>query len=73
MQVDIRYRPAFALAIVTLDKKEAIQVEAGAMVGMSPDLEMKTEAKGGFMKSFSRAAFGGESFLSQHLHGQKGG
>jgi uncharacterized protein (TIGR00266 family) len=63
MQVEIRYRPAFALAIVTLDKKEHIQVEGGAMVGMSTNLEMKTEAKGGFMKSLGRKMFGGETFF----------
>lgn len=73
MQVDVRYRPAFALAMVTLDKKESIQVEAGAMVGMSPDLEMKTEARGGFMKSFSRAAFGGESFFLNTYTAKKEG
>ncbi len=30
---------------------------------MSPDLELKTEAKGGFLKSLSRSVFGGESFF----------
>ncbi len=63
MEVDVRYRPAYALAMVTLEAKETIQVESGAMVGMSPDLELKTEAKGGFLKSLSRSVFGGESFF----------
>lgn len=63
MKVDVRYRPAYALAMVNLDAQESIQVEAGSMVGMSPDLELKTEAKGGFLKSLSRSMFGGESFF----------
>jgi len=63
MEVDVRYRPAYALAMVTLEAKETIQVESGAMVGMSPDLELKTEAKGGFLKSLTRSVFGGESFF----------
>jgi len=63
MKVDVRYRPAYALAMVTLDAKETIQVESGAMVGMSPDLEMETEARGGFLKSLTRPMFGGESFF----------
>jgi uncharacterized protein (TIGR00266 family) len=63
MHVDVRYQPAFALAFVTLDAGESIQVEAGAMVGMSPDLELSTEARGGFLKSFARSVFGGESFF----------
>lgn len=63
MNVDIRYGPAYALAMVTLEAQESIQVESGAMVGMSPNLEMKTEASGGFLKSLSRSMFGGESFF----------
>jgi len=63
MQVEIRYRPSYSLAMVTLDDKESIQVESGGMVGMSPDLKMETEATGGFLKSISRAMFGGESFF----------
>jgi uncharacterized protein (TIGR00266 family) len=63
MKVDVRYQPAFALAFVTLDAGESIQVEAGAMVGMSPDLAMSTEARGGLFKSLTRSIFGGESFF----------
>jgi len=49
--------------MVTLDKDESIQVEGGAMVGMSADMEMETEASGGLLKSLSRKMFGGESFF----------
>lgn len=73
MKVDIRYRPAFALALVTLEANESIQVEGGAMVGMSPDLELQTEAKGGFLKSLSRSMFGGESFFLNTYVGQRDG
>lgn len=73
MQVDVRYRPAYALAMVTLDKNESIQVEGGSMVGMSPDLELKTEAKGGFFKSLSRSVLGGESFFLNTFTAKKQG
>jgi len=63
MNIDIRYGPAYALAVVTLDRGETIEVESGAMVGMSPDIEMETAAKGGFLKSIGRSMFGGESFF----------
>ena len=63
MKVNIRYGPAYALALIELNQKETIQVESGGMVGMSPDLEMETEAKGGFLKSLGRSMFGGESFF----------
>jgi uncharacterized protein (TIGR00266 family) len=63
MQVDIRYRPAYALAMVTLEPEEHIQVEAGAMVGMSTSLKLETKASGGLLKSLGRSLFGKESFF----------
>ena len=63
MKVDIQYRPAFALAIVELEPKEPINVEAGAMVAMSPDMEMETQAKGGFLSSLSRSVLAKETFF----------
>ena len=73
MNVDVRYRPAYALAMVTLDVGESIQVEGGSMVGMSPDLELKTEARGGLFKSLSRSVFGGESFFLNTYTASKDG
>ena len=55
------------------NRNEKIQVESGAMVGMSPDLEMETQAKGGFLKSISRSMFGGESFFMNTYTGQQDG
>ena len=63
MQVEILYRPSYSVARVLLERKEKIQVESGAMLGMSPDMQMDTEAKGGVLKSLVRSAFGGESFF----------
>jgi len=62
MQVEILYRPSYSVARVLLARTEKIQVESGSMVGMSPDMLMETEAKGGFLKSIARSMFGGESF-----------
>ena len=73
MQVEILYRPSYSVARVTLERKEKIQVEAGAMVGMSPDMEIETEAKGGFLKSMSRSMFGGESFFMNTYTGESDG
>jgi uncharacterized protein (AIM24 family) len=63
MKVEILYQPAYSVARVTLQSRESIQVESGAMVGMSPELEMETQAKGGFLKSISRSMFGGEGLV----------
>jgi uncharacterized protein (TIGR00266 family) len=46
-----------------LSRGEKIRVEGGAMVGMSPDVDMETRAEGGLFKSLSRSLFGGESFF----------
>nr|MBC8254638.1 AIM24 family protein [Ardenticatenia bacterium] len=54
MQIEILYRPSYSLAMVTLSPNESIQVEGGAMVSMSPDIKMYTEATGGFLKSLTR-------------------
>ena len=63
MQTEILYRPSYSLATVKLDPDETIQVEGGAMVGMTPDLKMETQAKGGIFKSLARSVLGGESFF----------
>ena len=59
MNIDVRYKPAYALALVSLDKNETIQAEGGAMVGMSAGIKMETGASGGLLKSLSRKMFGG--------------
>jgi uncharacterized protein (TIGR00266 family) len=61
MQVNILYRPAHTLAQVWLMPNEQIVAESGAMVGMSPNVQIQTQA-GGFMKGLKRL-FGGESFF----------
>lgn len=63
MQVEITYRPSYALAVVTLGADESIQAEAGAMVSMSPGVAIETKAKGGLMGALKRSVLGGESFF----------
>lgn len=63
MQIDIRYRPAYALGVITLRGNEEIRVEGGSMVSMSGGVTLETEATGGFLKSLGRSLFGGESFF----------
>ena len=73
MQVEILYRPSYSVARVVLDRNEKVQVESGGMVGMSPDLLMETEAKGGILKSIARSMFGGESFFLNTYTGVEDG
>jgi len=74
MQVEIRHNPSFAVARVTLAPGEPLQVEAGAMAAMSPDLNVQAQMQGGLMKSLARGALGGESlFITTYTAGQYGG
>ncbi|MBN2223338.1 MAG: TIGR00266 family protein [Deltaproteobacteria bacterium] len=63
MQTEILYRPAYSLAKVALAPNEKIRTEAGAMVSMSADLALETQARGGLLSSLARTVLGGESFF----------
>lgn len=63
MNVEILYRPAYSIARVTLAPNETIRAESGAMVAMSPGVQLETQAHGGLLKSLKRAVLGGESFF----------
>jgi uncharacterized protein (TIGR00266 family) len=73
VKVEVLYQPSYSVARVSLDLAEEIQVEAGAMVGMSPDIQMETNAHGGVLKSLSRAVLGGESFFMNTYKSKQGG
>lgn len=68
MHIEIRHRPASAVAIVTLEPDESVRAESGAMVSMSPNIETQTQGpmagKGGLMKGLKRAFLSGESFFT---------
>jgi len=61
MQIDLQHRPSQAMAHVVLLSGEAVMAESGAMVGMTPNVDIQT-GSGGLMKGLKRM-FGGESFF----------
>jgi len=63
MKHEITGKPDFAAIIITLDPEETIQAESGAMVSMSPNVEIETSARGGLLSSLKRKVFSGESFF----------
>jgi uncharacterized protein (TIGR00266 family) len=73
MQVEVLYRPSYSLAKVSLERDEKIQVESGAMVGMTPSMGMETEARGGILKSIARSMLARESFFMNTYTGMKDG
>ncbi|HKJ54364.1 MAG TPA: TIGR00266 family protein [Nitriliruptoraceae bacterium] len=62
MRTEISHGPAYAQATIHLDAGESIRAEAGAMVAMTPSVEIQTSTKGGIMKGLRRS-LGGESFF----------
>lgn len=73
MKVEIKYRPSYSLGVVTLGPNEELQVEGGSMVSMSSDISIKTEARGGLLKSLGRSLLGGESFFQNVYRGGPNG
>jgi uncharacterized protein (AIM24 family) len=63
MRTEISFSPAFAMATVHLDQGESVKAEAGAMMAMSPTVEIATSTQGGIMKGLRRSVLGGESFF----------
>ena len=70
MQINVLYRPSQAIAQVWLQHGESVMAETGAMVGMTPNVQMQTQA-GGLGKSLMRM-MGGESFFRNTFTAQGG-
>lgn len=73
MKVELLYRPSYSMAKVNLGGNERIVVESGSMVAMSPDIQVETTMKGGFLKSLARSVLGGESFFINTYQANSGG
>ena len=63
MDIDIAYSPAYAIARVRLAEGESAKGEAGAMMAMTPSVDIATSTQGGIMKGLKRSVLGGESFF----------
>ena len=64
MQFEILYKPAYTLLEVKLEAGERIEAESGAMVYMSPGIEITTKTKGGVLGALTRGLLGGESLFT---------
>jgi uncharacterized protein (TIGR00266 family) len=63
VESEIQYSPSYSLAIIRLQGGESVVAEAGAMVSMSPSLQIQTQSKGGLLGGLKRSVLGGESFF----------
>lgn len=73
INVAVEHAGSFALAVVTLGPEQSIQAESGAMVSMSPNVELQSQMKGGLMGALKRAVVGESVFISTFTaHGAPG-
>jgi uncharacterized protein (TIGR00266 family) len=63
MNYEVKYSPAYALAVISLETGEQIQAETGAMVSMSDAIQVKTGMQGGLFAGLKRSVLGGESLF----------
>lgn len=73
LTVSIEHGSAFALAVISLQPEQSVQTESGAMVSMSPNVELQSKMQGGLMGAFKRAVVGESAFISTFTaHGGPG-
>ncbi len=72
MKVEILHKSAFAELKITMSPGESITAEAGAMVYMSPNVEVKTSTKGGFMKGLVRKLLTSQTLFMNTYYVQSG-
>lgn len=73
MDIEILYRPSYSTAKVTLLPGEAVIAELGAMLTMSPNIQIETKMQGGFLQAISRSMLGGETFFLNTFRAPAGG
>ncbi len=71
MKYEILYDGTFPLVKVILDEGESVKAEMGAMVSMTPSVELKGTVDGGIMKGLGRM-LSGEKFFFQEMTSSRG-
>ncbi len=73
MKYEVKYGPAYALGIISLEAGEKIQAETGAMVSMSDSIKIETGMRGGILGGLKRSVLGGESFFLNTFEAEQQG
>lgn len=71
MNYEILYKGAFAMLKVKLNPGENVKAEMGAMVSMSPSIDLKGTVDGGIMRGLGRM-LSGETFFFQEMTAVRG-
>lgn len=72
MEFSIEHGPVFTILRISMKRGEQIRAEAGAMLSMSPTIQLEAKTAGkGLMGTF-KAAIGGESFFASLFTAESG-
>ncbi len=63
MEYEIKNRPAYPMLVVSLGAGEKITAEAGALVYMTPNVQLETRMRSGILRSLKVSVLGGQSFF----------
>ena len=73
MKYEIKYKPSYALLVVSLDQGETITGESGAMTYMDPTIEAHTRKREkSLLGSLGLSLFGGQSFWVNDYTAERG-
>ncbi|BBI35800.1 TIGR00266 family protein [Cohnella abietis] len=72
MKHEVLYQGAFAMLKLHLNAGDSVKAESGAMVSMSPTVDVKGTMEGGIMAGLGRM-LSGETFFFQELSANRGG
>ncbi len=72
MPYEVKSSPDFAIIDFQLADGESVVAESGAMVSMSSNIKMKTEARGGILAAAKRKLLGGESIFQNTYTAENG-
>jgi uncharacterized protein (TIGR00266 family) len=73
MKFEVKFGPAYALGVASLNGGEELQAVTGAMVSMSDSIEIETSMKGGLMSGLRRSVLGGESLFMNTFKASEAG
>lgn len=72
MKIEILQRPAFAAAVIKLEKDEAVITDTNSMISMTANIEMNTEIRGGIVKGLAKILMGNHSIFNNRYVSKDG-
>jgi len=72
LQFSVEDQPVFTTLTIKLDQSESVRAESGAMVSMSPTIQLKSKKQGKGLGGMLKAAMGGENMFASEYTAEGG-